>query len=104
MTKLHILGVSALVLVLLAPDALAQRGRGGAVSSGVRGRHVRMPPRSSVSEVTSTPPIRTLTDAGSSCWAGSVKATATKRSAPGTRSLRQTSGRSCASTSTTSAT
>ena len=36
MTKLHILGVSALVLVMLAPDAMAQRRGGGAVSGGVR--------------------------------------------------------------------
>jgi len=39
MTKLHILGVPALVLVMLAPDAMAQRG-GGAVSGGVRGAMV----------------------------------------------------------------
>ena len=37
MTKLHILGVPALVLVMLAPDAMAQRRGGGAVSGGVRG-------------------------------------------------------------------
>jgi hypothetical protein len=36
MTRLHILGVSALALTLWASDALAQR-RGGAVSTGVRG-------------------------------------------------------------------
>ena len=40
MTKLHILGVSALVLVMLAPDAMAQRRGGGAVSGGVRGAMV----------------------------------------------------------------
>jgi hypothetical protein len=42
MTKLHILGVPALVLVMLAPDAMAQRrgGGGGAVSGGVRGAMV----------------------------------------------------------------
>ncbi len=37
MTKLHILGVPALVLMMLAPDAMAQRRGGGAVSGGVRG-------------------------------------------------------------------
>jgi uncharacterized protein YcfJ len=37
MTKLQILGVPALVLVMLAPGALAQRRGGGAVSGGVRG-------------------------------------------------------------------
>jgi hypothetical protein len=36
MTKIHILAVSALVLAILAHDAMAQR-RGGAVSTGVRG-------------------------------------------------------------------
>ena len=36
MTKLYFLGVPALVLLMLAPDAMAQRG-GGAVSTGVRG-------------------------------------------------------------------
>src|SRR6516165_2528658 len=40
MTKLHIPGVSALVLVMLAPDAMAQRRGGGAVSGGVRGAMV----------------------------------------------------------------
>jgi uncharacterized protein YcfJ len=40
MTKLHILGVPALVLVMLAPDAMAQRRGGGAVSGGVRGAMV----------------------------------------------------------------
>ena len=40
MTKLHILGVSALVLMMLAPDAMAQRRGGGAVSGGVRGAMV----------------------------------------------------------------
>jgi hypothetical protein len=40
MTKLHILGVSALVLVMLAPNAMAQRRGGGAVSGGVRGAMV----------------------------------------------------------------
>ena len=40
MTKLQILGVSALVLVMLAPDAFAQRRGGGAVSGGVRGAMV----------------------------------------------------------------
>ena len=40
MTKLYFLGVPALVLMMLAPDAMAQRGRGGAVSSGVRGAMV----------------------------------------------------------------
>ena len=40
MTKLHILGVSAAVLVMLAPDATAQRRGGGAVSGGVRGAMV----------------------------------------------------------------
>ena len=40
MTKLHILGVPALVLVILAPDAMAQRRGGGAVSGGVRGAMV----------------------------------------------------------------
>jgi len=40
MTKLHILGVSVLVLVMLAPDAMAQRRGGGAVSGGVRGAMV----------------------------------------------------------------
>ena len=39
MTKMRILGAAALVLVMLASDALAQR-RGGAVSSGVRGAAV----------------------------------------------------------------
>jgi hypothetical protein len=39
MTKQHILVVPALVLVMLASDALAQR-RGGAVSGGVRGAMV----------------------------------------------------------------
>jgi hypothetical protein len=38
MTKLHVLGVSGLVLAMLAPDAMAQRG--GAVSGGVRGAMV----------------------------------------------------------------
>jgi hypothetical protein len=37
MTKLQILGVPALVLVILAADAVAQRRGGGAVSGGVRG-------------------------------------------------------------------
>jgi hypothetical protein len=37
MTKLHILGLSAVVVVMLAPDAMAQRRGGGAVSGGVRG-------------------------------------------------------------------
>jgi hypothetical protein len=37
MTKQHILVVPALVLVMLAADALAQRRGGGAVSGGVRG-------------------------------------------------------------------
>ncbi len=37
MTKLHILWAPALVLVMLATDAMAQRRGGGAVSSGVRG-------------------------------------------------------------------
>jgi uncharacterized protein YcfJ len=37
MTKLHILAAPALVLVMLASDALAQRRGGGAVSGGVRG-------------------------------------------------------------------
>ena len=37
MTKLYFLGVPALVLLMLAPDAMAQRRGGGAVSSGVRG-------------------------------------------------------------------
>jgi uncharacterized protein YcfJ len=36
MTRIHILAVSALVLAILAHDAMAQR-RGGAVSGGVRG-------------------------------------------------------------------
>ncbi len=36
MRKLFILGVPAVILVMLAPDAMAQR-RGGAVSGGVRG-------------------------------------------------------------------
>ena len=40
MTKLNILGVPALVLVILAPDAMAQRRGGGAVSGGVRGAMV----------------------------------------------------------------
>jgi len=40
MTKLQILGVPALVLVMLAPDAMAQRRGGGAVSGGVRGAMV----------------------------------------------------------------
>ena len=40
MTKLHILGVPALVLMMLAPDAMAQRRGGGAVSGGVRGAMV----------------------------------------------------------------
>jgi uncharacterized protein YcfJ len=40
MTKLHILGVPALVLLLLAPDAMAQRRGGGAISGGVRGAMV----------------------------------------------------------------
>jgi len=40
MTKLHILEVPALVLVMLAPDAMAQRRGGGAVSGGVRGAMV----------------------------------------------------------------
>ena len=40
MTKLHILCVPALVLLMLAPDALAQRRGGGAVSGGVRGAMV----------------------------------------------------------------
>jgi uncharacterized protein YcfJ len=40
MTKLHILGAPALVLVMLAPDAMAQRRGGGAVSGGVRGAMV----------------------------------------------------------------
>jgi hypothetical protein len=40
MTKLHILGVPALVLAMLAPDAMAQRRGGGAVSTGVRGAMV----------------------------------------------------------------
>ena len=40
MTKLHILWVPALVLVMLAPDAMAQRRGGGAVSGGVRGAMV----------------------------------------------------------------
>jgi hypothetical protein len=40
MTKLHILGVPALVLVMLASDAMAQRRGGGAVSGGVRGAMV----------------------------------------------------------------
>jgi len=40
MTKLHILGVAALVLVMMAPDAMAQRRGGGAVSGGVRGAMV----------------------------------------------------------------
>jgi uncharacterized protein YcfJ len=40
MTKLHILAVPALVLVMLAPDAMAQRRGGGAVSGGVRGAMV----------------------------------------------------------------
>ena len=39
-TKLHILAVPALVLVMLAPDAMAQRRGGGAVSGGVRGAMV----------------------------------------------------------------
>jgi hypothetical protein len=37
MTKQHIWGVPALVLVMLTSDALAQRRGGGAVSGGVRG-------------------------------------------------------------------
>jgi hypothetical protein len=37
MTKLHILAVTALILMMLAPDAMAQRRGGGAVSGGVRG-------------------------------------------------------------------
>ena len=42
MTKLHILGVPTLVLLMLAPNAMAQRrgGGGGAVSGGVRGAMV----------------------------------------------------------------
>ena len=40
MTKLNILGVPALVLVIPAPDAMAQRRGGGAVSGGVRGAMV----------------------------------------------------------------
>ena len=42
MTKLQILGVPALVLLMLAPNAMAQRrgGGGGAVSGGVRGAMV----------------------------------------------------------------
>jgi uncharacterized protein YcfJ len=40
MTKLHILWLPALVLVMLAPDAMAQRRGGGAVSGGVRGAMV----------------------------------------------------------------
>jgi hypothetical protein len=40
MTKRHILAVPALVLMMLAPDAMAQRRGGGAVSSGVRGAMV----------------------------------------------------------------
>jgi hypothetical protein len=40
MTKLQILGVPALVLVILAADAVAQRRGGGAVSGGVRGAMV----------------------------------------------------------------
>jgi hypothetical protein len=37
MTKLHFVWVSVLVVVMLAPDAMAQRRGGGAVSGGVRG-------------------------------------------------------------------
>jgi hypothetical protein len=37
MSKLYLLGVPVLVLMMLAPDALAQRFGGGAVSGGVRG-------------------------------------------------------------------
>jgi hypothetical protein len=37
MTKLHILGVAAVILMMLAPNAMAQRRGGGAVSGGVRG-------------------------------------------------------------------
>ncbi len=40
MAKLHILGVPALILMMLAPDAMAQRRGGGAVSGGVRGAMV----------------------------------------------------------------
>jgi uncharacterized protein YcfJ len=40
MTKLHILGVPTLVLLMLAPNAMAQRRGGGAVSGGVRGAMV----------------------------------------------------------------
>jgi hypothetical protein len=36
MTKRYVLGMPALILVMMAPDAMAQR-RGGAVSTGVRG-------------------------------------------------------------------
>src|ERR1700731_3231445 len=37
MTRLRILGVAALALVTLAPNAMAQRRGGGAVSGGMRG-------------------------------------------------------------------
>jgi hypothetical protein len=37
MTKRYLVTASALVLMMLAPKAMAQRGRGGAVSTGVRG-------------------------------------------------------------------
>jgi hypothetical protein len=40
MTKRHILTVPALVLMMLAPEAMAQRRGGGAVSGGVRGAMV----------------------------------------------------------------
>jgi uncharacterized protein YcfJ len=40
MTKLHILGVSALAVTMLAPNVMAQRRGGGAVSGGVRGAMV----------------------------------------------------------------
>jgi hypothetical protein len=40
MSKLYLLGVPALVIMMLAPDAWAQRFGGGAVSGGVRGAMV----------------------------------------------------------------
>jgi hypothetical protein len=40
MTKLRILGVSALAVTMLAPNVMAQRRGGGAVSGGVRGAMV----------------------------------------------------------------
>jgi len=40
MRKFHILGVPALILMILATDAMAQRRGGGAVSGGVRGAMV----------------------------------------------------------------